>query len=153
MAEKSVTFTLMASLVNSVNPEQRNLVLAFRTISTVLAAIQKGPLGIDVGSIAIHKPIPSTLELKILTALATVLVRQHEIVAVSSRVTGNPTNVDVVACASHYITATNPRDPKVNLPVPGDAMTLETNKDFDVLTPGRVDIDAENPLLFVKNTW
>ena len=64
--EVTVTFTLLASLVNSVNPEQHNLVLAFWTISTVLATIQKGPLGIDVGSITIHKPILSTLELSTL---------------------------------------------------------------------------------------
>jgi hypothetical protein len=69
-------------------------ILAFRTITTILNVLQDGPTG-RKGAYNV-KNTSQAPELRTLNAIATLLVRQHEVTSVASQTEGN--GVDLVAC-------------------------------------------------------
>jgi hypothetical protein len=71
-------------------------ILAFRTITTMLALIQEGTTFSDSKG---HHSKEQSLELEILNALSTVIVRDVEVVAVTAKHNNGSGQFEVIACA------------------------------------------------------
>jgi hypothetical protein len=152
--------------------EPSDNILAFRTITTMLNVLQDGPNNS-------HKPAAylrntgrsKARELRTLNAIATLLVRQHEVVSVVSTTTW--LGVDLVACATvavcnqdtwfdgdTYIilqssdriaTAINPC--KSDTKVPNDSLNYKGKAPRIIAPQAPVQINLDNPLSYVRETW
>jgi hypothetical protein len=78
--------------------EPGNSVLAFRTITTMLNDLQDGPAGGKPAAYLSNSAHSKSQGLRTLNAIATLLVRQHEVTSVASTTTW--LGIDLIACAT-----------------------------------------------------
>jgi hypothetical protein len=144
---------------NMSQPTKPDPVLAFRTITTILHALQTSPIdgakptSLQVTNDNSAQKIARRRELRILDAIATLLVRDNEIVAVVSK-RGALGDVEVVACDNSdpghdYIATPNPRRPPA-IPRPDDVSTYASDcGDPVIVKPPTVNISIYDPLRYV----
>jgi hypothetical protein len=137
-------------------------ILAFRTITTMRALLQRSSAGIRPVKVEDNEEVDERHALKVHSTLATLLVRNHEVVAVTSKpLEPGSLEMQVIACVNlngdlsgrtefpqlsddpvnpgrrdhHFFVAANPHDPnrKSNL---GDPDSV-THLGLPRLTPGR----------------
>jgi hypothetical protein len=139
-------------------------ILGFRTVTSMLAVL--GPPKMEIDD---HRETEDIPTLPILNALATLLVRQHEVVAVVVDERSIPDNVNVIVCLesrdttltassqyvlpdSHIATA-NPRQPKSNSLVQDrDSLTYIGNEP-KLHKVTEVDIQLSDPWPHIRETW
>ena len=115
----------------------------FRTITTMLSVLQQSPIAIK--PMCVDKDT-DTNELKVLCALATLLVRQHEVTAVASY--SNKLGTTIYATVSPdnvptYLVTMNPRSDVVE----GSQSKVIIYEN----SPTTINID--NPLKYVLEAW
>jgi len=143
-------------------PTKPNAVLAFRTITTILSVLQASPIdGTRPASLEINnnnssEKIARRRELRILDALATLLVRDNEVTAVVSKRGASGEAVEVVACGNIDASHDSPPDPSrpPEVPQSNDALTyLSHCNDPTVMKPQAVNISIYDPLRYVLEVW
>jgi hypothetical protein len=96
------------------------------------------------------------LNLRILTALATLFVRQHEIVAVVTKDSFGGDTLELVTCPqsnNQVLAMPNPRKDQKNLPeFESDALTFRKDK-LAVLTPMVKDADLKDLAEYAFGCW
>jgi hypothetical protein len=99
-----------AKFSQSSDPTKTKDLLAFRTITTMLSFIQSPSrrLPPDTGTISTDRN--DRRELKVLDALSTVLIREHEITAVVALPYNNGSNLQVFASVVHPSNSANSND-------------------------------------------
>jgi hypothetical protein len=137
-------------------------ILGFRTITSMLALLGAPKIEIDD-----HLQEPQGLH--VLNSLATLLVRQHEIVAVVVDEESIPDTVNVIVCLegedtlmfspqyvfpdSHIVTA-NPRDPLGRGNSVQDSLThIGDIREPILLEETKVDIQLSDPWPHISATW
>jgi hypothetical protein len=162
-------------------PDDAQAILAFRTITTMLSLIQSPITGtID----ARRKDIPQTdaqrYQLRVLDAMAAVVVRANEIVAIAAK-QYDGSSIQVLASVVHldafepiltihqpdegqwnlfrwFLVTPNPRDPKKNPSSPIDSLTTDTDLtlvDPDIKVSKELSEASGVPLLklFLNTHW
>lgn len=139
-------------------------ILGFRTITSILALLGAPKVEIDD-----HVTVKEPEGLNVLNSLATLLVRNHEIVAVVVDEESIPKKdtVNVIVCLEgkdtltfgpqyvlpdNHIATANPRDPDKNLMK--DSLTHIGNiEEPTLLEETKVDIQLSNPWPHISATW
>jgi hypothetical protein len=140
-------------------------ILAFRTITTMLNVLQDGPTSHKPAAYLRNTGHSKARELRTLNAIATLLVRQHEVVSVVSMAELNGVDCATVAVCNQdtwfdgdtyvaqsrdYIVITNPRkDGKV----PNDSLNYSGKVPRIIAPQAPVQINLDNPLSYVRETW
>jgi hypothetical protein len=139
------------------------MILAFRTITTLLSVFQHAPLTtFNMSVVDSPESGSSRRELRILTALATLLVRHHEITAVVSKANRDH-EVGFIACAT--LPDQPDEKPESGVPLHGPATssmysidTVDTpssqSAGAELIIPNQPEENANSPVLgmFIAST-
>ena len=142
----------------------RDKILTFRTITTLLEILHdpslpiNPPESIDRHSCTLNSQNPQILhgdqsgDNRSLTALATLLVRNQELAAVTMQHPSTPeSTMDIIVCmheSSHQAMVS----PEA-FNCPSDARSAATNEQISPVHPGPLEIDPHNPMEYLKGVW
>jgi hypothetical protein len=142
----------------------RDKILTFRTITTLLEILHdpslpiNPPPSIDRHSCALNPQNRQILhgdqsgDNRSLTALATLLVRNQELTAVTMQHPSTPeSTIDILVCM--HESSHKPLVSPEALNLPSDARSAVTDKQTSPFQPGPLEIDPHDPMPYLKEIW